>query len=107
MQRVVTNPARAYADYPHLLIRVPRSVMLVKNYKQHPKKAGRTGCKATFTSDRSMALEPAVLYLVAVLACAIALVLCAALGDSVGVDGVATALVGVLTVRASAERKAP
>lgn len=81
-----------------LFFQVRRSVMSVKAEIQDPKTARRPGHEAA--TRRSIALDPAVLYLVAVLACAIALVLCAALGDSVGVDGAATALVGVLTVRA-------
>lgn len=80
--------------------------MLVKNSKQHPKKAGRAGRKATSTGRRSVALDAAVLYLVAVLACGIALVLCAALGDSAAVESAAVGLVGVLTVRASSGGKA-
>lgn len=105
VRSVVSNAARAY-PWQHFVFQLRRSVMSVKADIQHPKKAGAPGRKASSTSRRSIALDPAVLYLVAVLACAIALVLCAALGDSVGVGGAATALVGVLTVRASSGGKA-
>lgn len=99
------NVARTYPLGRHLLIRVPRWVMLVKTYIPHPKKAGRAGRKARSTGRRSIALDRAVLDLLAVSAFAIALMICAALGEGDGVSVVAGALVVVLKLRAESEGK--
>jgi hypothetical protein len=53
-----------------------------------------------------VALDRAALDLVAVVACAIALVICAALGDSAGVVSAASALAAVLKLRDGSEDKA-
>lgn len=81
-----------------------RSIIPVKTNKQHSKKAGRDGRKAKSKSRRSVPVDRAVLDLVAVVACAVALVICAALNDSAGVASAAGALVA-LKLRDGSESK--
>ena len=98
------------ADLPfagHLIIRVPSSVMPVKEQNRHPKKTGEARRNAKpARRRRQLVLDRAVLDLVAVLALAIGLVLCAMLGDSAGVASTAGGLGVVLTLRTNSEGKA-
>jgi hypothetical protein len=83
-----------------------RSVMPVKaDNQEHRRKTGppvrtaRSACRGTVALDRAL------LDLVAVVACAITLVTCAALGDGAGIASAATALGVVLKLRDSSEGK--
>jgi hypothetical protein len=81
--------------------------MPVKEQNRHPKKtrAARRDAKPV-RRRRQLVLDRAVLDLVAVVALAIGLVLCATLGDSAGVASTAGGLGVVLTLRTSSEGKA-
>ena len=74
--------------------------MLVKTCEQHSMEAGQTRRTASIVLDR------AVLDVVAVLACAVGLVICAMHGDSAGVASTAGALGVVLKLRHGSEGKA-
>lgn len=75
-------------------------------HKQNPEKAMRTGRTARSTGLPSVVLDPAVLDLVAVVAFALALVICAARGDSAGMDlaagGLSVSVLVAAVVRAKA-----
>ncbi len=62
------------------------------------------GARRSQRADESVPVDRAVLDLVAVVACAVALVICAALNDSAGVAGAAGALVA-LKLRDGSESK--
>lgn len=68
--------------------------------KQNPKKARRRISKARRTGLRSVLLDPAALDLVAVVAFGLALVICAARGDSAGMYHAAGGLSGSVLVAA-------
>jgi hypothetical protein len=80
------------------------SVIPVKAQHRHPEKIREARHEAK-PARRHLALERAVLDLVAVVALAIGLVLCAILGDSAGVASTAGGLGVVLTLRGNSERK--
>lgn len=79
--------------------------MLVKDHTQHTKTVREARREANPARRRYLALERAVLDLVAVVALAIGLLLCATLGDSVGVVSTASGLGVVLTLRSNSESK--
>jgi hypothetical protein len=106
VQRGVTKPARIYPFGVALTFLVPRGVMLMTVEKQNLKNTRRPRRKARSTGLRDLVLDPAILDLVAVVAFGLALVICAARGDSTGMNfaggGLGVSVLVAAVVRAKA-----